>query len=188
MLRMTMLQMFKLVLFAALASLCLAPASRLVEAGVGTWPGFLVMEGVVIPLVLAIAAFPLVRKGPFKEWMIQALLMLSLAVCLGVATFYLLLFSGIIPWRRLVGVTLPMVLSVVLAFVLIGFAFVLLSRRVVPGRCPECRRPTLLPATRSCVQAGPQGGRVYECLRCGGRYVKVRGAWTTALVSLEGNH
>ena len=59
----TLLQMMKLVVFAAVASLCVAPMFRLAEAGVVPWPYVLMGEGVGIPVVLAIVAFPLLRAG-----------------------------------------------------------------------------------------------------------------------------
>ena len=82
--RLTLSQMLKLVIFAAAASLCLAPMVRLAEAGIAPWPYVLMGEGVAIPLVLAIVAFPLVRAGPGKDRLIRVLLLISCGVALGV--------------------------------------------------------------------------------------------------------
>jgi cytochrome bd-type quinol oxidase subunit 2 len=93
--KLTLLQMMKLVVFAAAASLCMAPMARLAEAGVVPWPFVLMGEGVGIPLVLALVAFPLVREGPNKDWLIRALLFTSVCMGLGIAIYPLFFPSSI---------------------------------------------------------------------------------------------
>ena len=73
-------QMMKLVIFGAVASMSLAPMWRFAEAGVVTWPQLFFGEAVAIPMILAVAAFPLLRKGPRKDWMIRVLLTTSLGI------------------------------------------------------------------------------------------------------------
>jgi hypothetical protein len=96
-----------------------------------------VWGAVVVPLVSALVAFPLVRKGPLKDWLIWSLLMTSVAVALGFAIYlmgYVLAFSV----RRGVPFdyrSLAMIAGVI--FVL-GVALALLLRRVIPGWCPDC--------------------------------------------------
>ena len=55
----TLRQMMKLVVFGAVGSLCLAPMMRLAEIGAVGWPFAILMEAVAIPMVLALAAFPM---------------------------------------------------------------------------------------------------------------------------------
>ncbi len=69
-LQLTLRQTMKLVVLAAVASACLAVG---VEHGAmfpQAWFGVVMTEAVVIPLVLAVVAFPLVRQGPLKDWLI----------------------------------------------------------------------------------------------------------------------
>jgi hypothetical protein len=176
--RITLFQMLKLVMFAAVASACLAPAARLVDAGVGSWPGFLVMEAVIIPMVLAVVAFPLVRPGPLKEWWIRVLLMISLAVALGMAVYFLVWASWHMRRRGTLDELSFVALDLLVIVILVLGLGVLLSQ-AVPGKCPACRRRALLPAARGRIQAGDRGERVYECLRCGRRAFRLHGAWTS---------
>ena len=83
----TVRQMMKLVVFAAVASLCLVPVVRRAEIGAVSWPFAVLMEAVAIPMVLAIVAFPLVKRGPLKDWVIRALLLTSVGVILGAAIY-----------------------------------------------------------------------------------------------------
>ena len=57
---------------------------RLAEAGVVPWPYVLMGEGVGVPVVLAIVAFPLLRAGPGKDRLIRWLLLTSCVIALGV--------------------------------------------------------------------------------------------------------
>ena len=81
-------QMMKLVVFGAVGSLCLAAMMLLAEVGAVGWPFEILMEAVVIPMVLALAAFPVLSRGPSYR-LIRGLLMTSLAVILVVAIFSL---------------------------------------------------------------------------------------------------
>jgi hypothetical protein len=76
-------QMMKLVIFAAAESMCLAPMVRLAEAGIVDWSWVILGEAVAIPVVLALVAFPLVRRGPYKDWLIRTLLLISVSIALG---------------------------------------------------------------------------------------------------------
>lgn len=123
---MTLRQMMKLVIFAAAASICLAPMVRLAEAGVVEWQWVILGEAVGIPVVLAIVAFPLVRRGPFKDWLIRTMLLTSVSIAMGFAVFSLI-WGGMI-WSG-TGAT-----RATLYFVMIVLTppFVILVRRVAP--------------------------------------------------------
>ncbi len=126
--------MMKLVIFGAVASMCLAPMWRLAEIGAVSWPFAVLMEAVAIPLVLAVVAFPMVRKGPHKDWLVRALLMTSLGIGLGAAIYScsgpqqdrLPSTSGPVPARPwgLFGAII----------VVLGVLFVILLRQFVPDR------------------------------------------------------
>jgi hypothetical protein len=115
----------KLVIFAATASMCLAPMVRLAEDGVVDWAWVILGEAVAIPVVLALVAFPLVRRGPRKDWLIRMLLFTSVSIALGFAVFSLI-WGGMI-WSG-TGATRS-----TLCFVLIVLfpPFAYLTRRIV---------------------------------------------------------
>src|ERR1035441_2929942 len=86
--RLTLRQMMKLVIVAAVASASVAPFVRFKEIGATpTWTAVYSWAAFVVPLVSALVAFPLVRKGPLKDWLIRVLLMTSVAVALGFAIY-----------------------------------------------------------------------------------------------------
>jgi hypothetical protein len=169
--------MMKLVAFGASASLCLAPGVRLAEAGAGRWPFVHLLEAVAIPLVLALVAFTLVRKGPLKDWLIRTLLMVSVGVALGWAVAVLVWVINFHASRR-VPVDYPFLSGIVVVIIVLGLALTLLLRRVMPGRCPECQQPMLLPD--ALVQPTSAKERVYQCVLCDGRFRNIHGAWSAA--------
>ena len=60
--RLTLLQMMKLVIVAAVASLCLTPVVRLAQDGAVPWDFVLMAAAVGVPLLGAMLAFPLAAK------------------------------------------------------------------------------------------------------------------------------
>src|SRR5262249_1789957 len=92
---MSLLQLMELVIFAAAASFCLAPMIRLAMLGAVAWEWMLVGVAMGVPVVLALVAFPLVRSGPLKDWLIRALLLASVGVGLGFSFYSLLWGRGI---------------------------------------------------------------------------------------------
>ncbi len=137
----TLRQMMKFVIFAAAASMCLAPMVRLAEAGAVEWEWVILGEAVGIPVVLAILAFPLLRRGPNKDWLIRMLLLTSVSIALGFAVFSLI-WGGMI-WSG-TGAT-----RATLYFVLIVLTppFVVLARRLgpfcsIPASNPDSRKLT----------------------------------------------
>lgn len=161
-------QMMKLVVFGAIASACLAPGYHLIELGVSTWSGSLIMEGVIVPLALALTAFPLVRKGPIKDWLIRALLLVSVTVALGVA-IYLLIFI-IAGWAsRRMSLEVAFLAYDALGLAVLGLAFVLLARGLVPRRCPDCSRFTMILDAKATISPRDVRGKSYLCLCCQGQ-------------------
>jgi hypothetical protein len=90
------------------------------------------MEAVVIPLALALVAFLLVRKGPFRDWLVRAFLMVSVGVALGWAVAMLVFVVNFHVSRR-VPVDSPFLAGIVGVIIVLSLALILLLRRVVPG-------------------------------------------------------
>jgi hypothetical protein len=125
----------KLVIFAAAASMCLAPMVRLADAGVVEWSWVILGEAVGIPVVLAIVAFPLVRRGRSKDWLIRMLLLTSVSIALGFAVFSLIWGGMIWSGTGMTRVTLYFVVIVLSAPFLI-----LLRQLAFSGRQPLSTR------------------------------------------------
>ena len=175
----TLRQMMKLVVFGAVGSFCLVPMIRLAEIGAVGWPFAILMDAVAIPLVLALAAFPIVSRGPKKDWQIRGLLMTSLAVILGSA-IYSLTWGSVGPqslniWAAGSGFTVG---SLWFVIVVVGIPLMLLLRQIVPGRCPACRRSPLVPDTTIHARPDAAPERVYRCATCKGRFRKDGGSWS----------
>jgi hypothetical protein len=135
---MTLIQIMKLVMFAAAASMCLAPMVRLAEAGAVEWEWVILGEAVGIPVVLAILAFPLLRRGPNKDWLIRMLLLISVSIALGFAVFSLTLGGMIWSVTGATRATLYFVLIVLTPpFVVLAHRLGPFSRHPLPTRTVE---------------------------------------------------
>jgi hypothetical protein len=166
----TVLQMMKLVVLGGVASACLAFGARLSDEGVGRGTPALIpiMEALGLPLALALVAFPLLRKGQFKDWFILVMVAISLSVTLGLG-----ILGAVVAIRVRSSMRPPPPLdysvvggvSVTLAGLGLGLYYI--SRRIVPVRCPDCRRFGLL----------PERGRFYRCFRCENAFRELRGLW-----------
>jgi hypothetical protein len=174
--------MVKLVFLSAVGSAALAPCWKFVDAGVMPWQGGVAMGGVAVPMAQAVAAFVIVRNGPFRDWLIRVFLAVSTSVAFGVAVYFARPSFGLISRRTFLliflnGMALPLPAGLVLALALVA-----LLRRVIPRPCPSCRRFALIfgPAAREPEQQAM--GRLYDCLGCGGQFRKSRGAWESVLV------
>jgi hypothetical protein len=135
-LTLTLAQMMKLVLFAAVACGSVAPMVQLKERGVvHDWTAVIVWAAVAAPLSCAITAFVAIRRGPFRDWLIRMFLLASVASALGFALYlagcqiFLVLFQG----RWLYGFSY---LETTTAIIVLGLAFVVLLRRAVRGWRP----------------------------------------------------
>ena len=182
--RLSLFQMMKLVVFGAIASTCIAPAYRLAEIGVGTWSTWLILEGVSVPLVLALAAFPLVRKGPFKDWLIRVSLIVSVAVALGFAVYLLIFFSWGWASRRMPPEFTFLAIDAGVIIVL-GFALALLARSIIPLSCPDCSRRTLILDAKAAASQVDSPGKSYLCLCCQEHFYNPNGSWRVVRPNLE---
>ncbi len=169
--------MMKLVIFGAGASLCLVPMRPLVEEGVVSWPVVFLMESVAIPLVMALVAFLIVRAGPFRDWLVLALLVTPLAVTLGAAVYLRVWGTSI---RG--GADPDFLLMVILV---LGVPLFLIAFHIVPGRCPGCWRSWLLPDGTFRPEPGSSLRRVYRCGSCKRRYWKRRNLWNAVPADLS---
>ncbi len=176
----TVLQMMKLVVLASVASACLAFGARLSAEGVGRGTPWLipVMEGLFMPLALALVAIPLLRKGQFKDWFIHVLVAIPLSITLWVAiltTVYQIRERSI---RRPQPPTDYFVVGEVsLIFALLGLGLYYLSRRIVPARCPDCRSLSLLPDANFRVRSVASRSRTHRCFRCLVQFRELQGCW-----------
>src|SRR4051812_49203193 len=78
--RLTLLQMMKLVAAFAFASAYVLPLVRFAEARVATWSAMLIVGAIGIPLVFALSTVVLARKGALKNWLIRVLCLTSIGV------------------------------------------------------------------------------------------------------------
>jgi hypothetical protein len=166
----TLRQMMKIIVFAAVASACLAAGVQHAQVFPQAWFGVVMTEAVVIPLALAVTAFPLVRFGPQKDWLIRALVMTALAMAWTDAFIYLVraillltkgrFFYGF-SWIETLATV--MILPVPLAW---------LFWTCLPSKCPDCRRLTLIRYSSGHLLSG-----LTVCMRCCGRYKKRDGNW-----------
>src|SRR5690348_15605858 len=132
-LRLSLAQAMKLIVFCAAASACVAPMVHLWEAGAIKTTERLafavIFEAVAVPLVWALLSFILIRRGIWKDRLIAAFLLGSVSVALGFATYSFIFFTGIYrsplgaprSWRGLLGLVFHF--AIVLA---LGAAFVFL--------------------------------------------------------------
>jgi len=82
--RLTLLSVMKVVVGCAMALAYVLPFARLAEAGVATWSAMLAVSAIGIPLVFALVAFVLARRGPSRDWLIRISIMTSVGVVSGV--------------------------------------------------------------------------------------------------------
>jgi len=118
--------MMKLVTFAAVALMCLAPVVRLAVIGAISWAWALMGEAIGIPVALALVAFPIVERGPFKDWLIRALLLCSVSIALGFSVYSLL-------WGRSIWATGVTRATFYFPIFLLALPFVALARKVMPS-------------------------------------------------------
>ncbi len=135
--RLTLLQMMKLVVGCALASAYVLPLVRLADAGIATWSAMLVVGAISVPLVFALVTIVLARKGPLKDWLIRILCMASVGVAFGVTAHALA--AAVATWIRR-GVpsdlrSLEPLAILGLPVIMFGLIFTRLLRGLVSARC-----------------------------------------------------
>jgi hypothetical protein len=98
-LRLSLVQVMKLVVYCAVASACAAPMVRLWRIGFvngGTFQGLVsvvLFEAVLVPLVWVGLSLLLVRRGASRDGLICALLLCSVSVALGIACWSLFAYT-----------------------------------------------------------------------------------------------
>jgi hypothetical protein len=113
--QLTLGQLQKAVVYLALVLACVVPGVQLVRIGAADWGTMLVMEGIAIPIVLALATIFLVRAGPARKWIIAVLA----AIAVGVEPGFVLVKWEITDWPAvplIESVTLPIVLAITTFF------------------------------------------------------------------------
>jgi hypothetical protein len=175
--RLTLGQMMKLVIFAAVACAAVAPVAQLKQYGViHDWTAVLIWASVAAPLACAVTLFPVIRRGPLRDWLIRVFLLVSVSAALG----YALYFVGwevflVMRWGQwLYGFSWLEAATVV---PVLSLAFIFLLWRVVPGWCPDCRLPMLVPEVCLRDATGTRPANASRCLACGGQYKKHASAW-----------
>jgi hypothetical protein len=163
--RLTLLQIMKLVVGCALATAYVLPFVRLAEAGIATMSAMLLVGTIAVPLVFALVTIVLARKGPLKDWLVQALCMTSVGVALGSMVLGLATASTI--WVRR-GMprdlySLASLGTVGLPAVVFSIIFALLLRRVVTARRIAFRAVAPIPRAPS-----DQNNDDHRALRPGG--------------------
>jgi hypothetical protein len=142
--RLSIVQLMKLVVFAAVASACIAPMVNLWRAGVApAWMG-VVLEGVAVPLAMAGLSIVLIRRGPRRDRLFMWLLLISVTVALITASWFFatqtfpLVLDPAIPINYPVvsiNLALVLILASALAFLsthLAGFRLTNPWRRLTP--------------------------------------------------------
>lgn len=107
----TLGQMQKVMVYLALMLACVVPGAELVRIGAADWGTVLVMEGIAVPVVLALATIFLVRAGPARKWIIAVLA----AIAIGVEPGFVLVKWGITDWPAVPLIqclTLPLALAI----------------------------------------------------------------------------
>jgi|GEM_PF-4391008 len=96
--RLTLLQMMKVVVACAFASAYCVPFVRLAEVGLADWQTMLIVIAIGIPLIFVLSTIVLARKGTLKDWMIRVLSMTSVVIALGVCLHWWV--STVFAWIR----------------------------------------------------------------------------------------
>jgi hypothetical protein len=111
---------------------------QLAEAGILDWSCVIPGEAVGIPVVLALVALPVVRRGPSKDWLIRMLLLISVSIALGFAVFSLVWGGMILSGTGATRATLYFVMIVLTPpFVFLLPRVALCRRQPLPTRTVE---------------------------------------------------
>jgi hypothetical protein len=125
-LRLSLVQLMTLVVYCAVGSACVAPMVRLWQNGVvngGTLQGLVsvaLFASVLVPLVWVALSLLVVRRGAWRDGLICALLLCSVSVSLGVASWWFFSYTYPVhgnPFKRLLIVALALHLFVILSLI-----------------------------------------------------------------------
>jgi hypothetical protein len=152
-LRLSLLQVMKLVAYCAVGSACVAPMWRLWRMGVvggGTVQGLVsvaLFEAIVVPLVWAGLSFILVRRGAWRDGLIFILLLWPVIVALTFAGW--MLFAYTIPaYGKPHGTDAAAISVHAVAIAALVASAVFLSRRLWNGYQSIRRPDEAMPRTR----------------------------------------
>lgn len=157
--RLTLVQLMKMVIFCAVASACVAPMFHLWRVGIARASAVVVFEAFLVPLVLAGLSFILVRRGPWKDDLIACLLLCSVSVALGFAVWLLVCYTipaysdpRVGPESRISLAGLILHVTVILS---LAGAFLILLIGLLRRFVPELRRLLFGERPAPSVEAGP---------------------------------
>jgi SNF family Na+-dependent transporter len=95
--RLSLVDMFKIVFACAVASLCLVPVARGIMLGVGRVEQVILPGALVVCLVFALMAFLLAPRGPARGWILDA----SALAFILVTMVELIRMLLVVEWRTL---------------------------------------------------------------------------------------
>ncbi len=150
--RLTLVDLLKLVFSCAMACACLVPTTRLVQEGITSVGPMLIVDAMIVPLVWVLMAFALVRRGPKRTVLIDGLILGAVSIPVGLGGAYLgshvwrLIFRGQLPGST---ARAPAVLMFVLELIVVPLALWLVVRltrgiRLLQGRSRLALDPTVL--------------------------------------------
>lgn len=174
------------------------PGFVLGKWGVADWPAVPLIEGITLPLALAIAMSVLVRRWPVQEWVAPTLLAVFVSAALLTEIALVLTLAGLaneklrsllleeqsmrrhpgatsLAWKSYFGLPVEIAWLVVAAAATLGLGLtlILLLVRLMPKECPRCQRHLLFREGPSIALPWP----VHRCLSCGARFMKVPARW-----------
>lgn len=128
--RLTLFDLIKLVFACAVACACLIPTTRLVQQGIANVGPMLAVDAMIVPLVWALLAFALVRRGPRRTVLIDGLILCAISVPIGLGGVYLPYIGWLVARGQLPGPTArgPALMMVVLELVVAPLAVWLVVR------------------------------------------------------------
>ena len=173
--RFTIRQMMILTVLVAVTCAIVAPILRTRWA---YWQEVWLFLSLVLPLVWALIVVVLVRRGPVKDWGVLCLLFIPLGVVLG----GMVIMEVLILWSTRSGVSrLVLLAPMVAADAAAAYGFAPWFRRMVPKRCPSCRRLGLLRDLAGDSRSRSQPRDTHWCFRCGDRVRRwLGGEWEPA--------
>jgi hypothetical protein len=81
-LRLSLLDMLKLIVACAVASACITPSFRVVQYGDANVRTVVIVDAIIVPLVFVLCSFVMVKRGPRRDQLVTALILCSASVAL----------------------------------------------------------------------------------------------------------